>query len=136
MTTSTREMLDSLTIQSSVDLGKLANAIEALLNTERTSTACAGAMVGVEGSSTMANAIRADLDTVDVVHATRSVLTRFVGDNVAVVRAELVAAIAASERSNLECGKHAHHHGHCRLCADATSACITACRELLDTLGA
>jgi hypothetical protein len=128
-------MLDSLTIQSSVDLGALATAIEALLNTERTSTACAGAMVGVSDSSAMVDAIRADLDTVDVVHAARSVMTRFVGANVAVVRSELNAAIAACERSNAECGRHAAHHGHCRLCADATSSCITACRDMLGTLG-
>jgi hypothetical protein len=133
--TATREVLESLTIESSVDLGKLATAIEALLNTERVSTACAGAMVGVGDSTAMVEAIRADLDTVDVVHAARSVLTRFVGSNVAVARAELTAAIAACERSNMECGRHAHHHGHCRLCASATEACITACRDLLDTLG-
>jgi hypothetical protein len=133
--TDTREMLDSLTIASPVDLGRLATAIEALLNTERTSTACAGAMVGESDSSAMANAIRADLDTVDIVHAARSVLTRFVGANVAVVRPELHAAIAACERSNDECGRHADHHGHCRLCADATRSCITACRDLLGALG-
>jgi hypothetical protein len=133
--TATREMLDSLTIKSSVDLGQLAMAIEALLDTERTSTACAGAMVGESDPSALVDAIRADLDTVDVVHAARSVLTRFVGANVAVVRAELNAAIAACERSNAECGRHADHHGHCRLCADATSSCITACRDLLGVLG-
>jgi hypothetical protein len=132
--TATREVLDSLTIESSVDLGRLATAIEELLNTERVSTACAGAMVG-EGESSMVDAIRADLDCVDVVHAARSVLTRFVGPNVAVARAELNAAIAACERSNAECGRHAEHHGHCRLCASATGSCITACRDLLGALG-
>ena len=133
--TATREMLDSLTIESSVDLGKLATAVEALLDTERTSTACAGAMVGERDSSALVNAIRADLDTVDVVHAARSVLTRFVGANVSVVRAELNAAITACERSNAECGRHADHHGHCQMCASATSTCITACRDLLGELG-
>ena len=133
--TATREVLDSLTIKSSVDLGKLATAIEALLDTERTSTACAGAMVGESDASALVDATRADLDTVDVVHAARSVLTRFVGANVDVVRAELTAAIAACERSNAECGRHAGHHGHCQLCASATSACITACRDLLGALG-
>ena len=131
----TREVLDSLTIESSVDLGKLAAAVEALLNAERTTTACAGAMVGESDSTSLVNAIRADLDTVDVVHAARTVLTRFVGDNVAVVRSELNAAIAACERSNAECTRHAEHHAHCRLCANATSDCITACRDLIGALG-
>ena len=133
--TATREVLESLTIKSSVDLGKLATAIEALLDTERTSTACAGAMIGESDSTTLVDGIRADLDTVDVVHAARSILTRFVGDNVQVVRSELNAAIAACERSNAECGRHAEHHGHCQLCASATSDCITACRDLLRALG-
>jgi hypothetical protein len=65
--------LTPFSIQPSVDMGKLATAIEALLNTERTSTACAGAMVGESDSLALEDAIRADLDTVDVVHATRSV---------------------------------------------------------------
>lgn len=133
--TATREVLESLTIESSVDLGKLATAVEALLDAERTTTACAGAMVGESDSSALVDAIRADLDTVDVVHAARSVLTRFVGTNVAVVRSELNAAVAACERSNAECARHAAHHGHCRLCSSATSACITACRDLLGALG-
>jgi len=132
--TATREVLDSLDLKSSVDLDKLATAVEALLEVERTTTACAGAMIGEDDSSAMVDAIRADLDTVDVVHAARSVLTRFVGANVAVVRAVLTAAIAACERSNAECARHAEHHGHCRLCASATSAGITASRDLLDSL--
>ena len=86
-------------------------------------------------TAALVNAIRADLDTVDVVHAARTVLTRFVGDNVAVVRSELNAAIAACERSNAECTRHAEHHAHCRLCANATSDCITACRDLIGALG-
>jgi hypothetical protein len=35
-------VLDSLTIESSVDLAQLATAIEALLDAERTTAACAG----------------------------------------------------------------------------------------------
>jgi 2-keto-3-deoxy-L-rhamnonate aldolase RhmA len=132
--TATREVLDALPIQSSVDLGKLAMAIEELLATERTSSACAGAMVGEDDSSALVDAIRADLDCVDVVHAASSVLSRFVGANVAVVRSVLAAAIAACERSNAECGKHAGHHGHCRLCSDTTSSTITACRDLMASL--
>jgi len=134
--TATRKVLDSLDLKSSVDLDKLATAVEALLEVERTTTACAGAMIGEDDSSAMVDAIRADLDTVDVVHAARSILTRFVGANVDVVRAELNAAIAACERSNAECARHAEHHGHCRLCASATSAGITASRDLLGALGA
>jgi hypothetical protein len=133
--TATREVLDSLTIESSVDLGKLATAVEALLEVERTTTACAGAMVGEGDASALVDAIRADLDTVDVVHAARSVLTRFMGTNVGVARAQLNAAIAALERSNAECARHAEHHGHCRLCASATSAGIKASRDLLGALG-
>ena len=132
--TATREVLESVTTESPVDLDKLAAAVEALLETERTTTACAGAMVGEGQASEFVDAIRADLDTVDIVHAARSVLTRFVGANVAVVRSELNAAVAACERSNAECGRHAEHHAHCRLCASATSACITACRDLAGAL--
>ena len=73
--TSTVEVLKTITVESTVDLNKLSAAIEALADTERTTTACAAAMA--EG---MATSIRADLDCVDICHATRQVLTRATAD--------------------------------------------------------
>lgn len=131
--TATRAVLDTLTTSPGVNLDALAEAIEALLDTERTTSACATAMVmaGVDG---LRDAIRADMDTVDICHAARTVLTRASGSEAAVVRSVVEAAIRASEVSNVRCGKHASHHGHCALCAQSTANTIAVCRNLLNAL--
>ena len=130
--TATTEILKSITIESSVDLDKLAAAIEALSDTERNTTACAAAMTSGQGD--MAAAVRADLDCVDICHALRQVLTRATAD-ATMLRGLLESGVAACERSAAECGKHAHHHAHCRLCSEGTLATAAACRALLDDLG-
>jgi phage tail tape-measure protein len=129
--TSTVEVLRTITVETTVDLNKLSAAIEALADTERTTTACAAAMT--EGGPDMATSIRADLDCVDVCHATRQVLTRATAD-ATILKGLLESAIAACERSAKECGRHADHQGHCRLCSEGTSVTADACRALLADL--
>lgn len=130
--TATADVLKTITIESTVDLTKLSTAIEALTDTDRTTTACASAMAG--GGEAMAAAVRADLDCVDICHATRQVLTRATAD-ASVLRGLLEAAVAACERSTRECGRHAEHHGHCKLCSTSTRASAEACRALSEDLG-
>jgi hypothetical protein len=42
-----------------------------------------------------------------------------------------VACLACAE----ECDRHAAHHQHCRLCAEACRRCKKACDDLLATIG-
>lgn len=130
--TSTVEVLKTITVETTVDLNTLSAAIEALADTERTTTACASAMI--EGGTEMTTPIRADLDCVDICHVTRQVLTRASAD-ATILKGLLTSAIAACERSTEECGQHAEHHGHCRLCSESTRATADACRALLKDLG-
>lgn len=130
--TSTVEVLKTITVESAVDLNKLSAVIEALADTERTTTACAAAMT--DGGPDMTASIRADLDCVDICHATRQVLTRATADS-ATLKGLLTSTIAACERSVKECGRHADHHGHCRLCSVGARASADACRALLEDLG-
>jgi len=129
--TSTVEVLKTITVESTVDLNKLSAAIEALADTERTTTACAAAMIA-DGPD-MATPIRADLDCADICHAARQVLTRATAD-ASILRGLLDSAVTACERSAKECGRHAEHHSHCRLCAQSTRAAADACRTLLGDL--
>jgi phage tail tape-measure protein len=129
--TSTVEVLKTITVESTVDLNKLSAAIEALADTERTTTACAAAMT--DGGPDMTTSIRADMDCVDICHATRQVLTRATAD-ATILRGLLESAVAACERSAKECGRHAEHHGHCRLCSEGTRVTADACRALLADL--
>jgi hypothetical protein len=130
--TSTAEVLKTITVASAVDLEKLSAAIEALSDVERTTTACAAAMT--DGGPEMATATRADLDCVDMCHATRQVLTR-ASAHADILRGLLEATVAACERSAQECGQHASHHDHCRLCSEGTRTAAAACGSLLDDLG-
>jgi len=129
--TAVREMLDATMLEASVDLNQLARTLEALLDCERTSTACAGAMLGETDSGTMTTAIQADTDLVDVCHATRRIMTRSSTPDSSLVRVLLESCMVAGDRSYAECSKHAHHHAHCRLCSETTRRCIDACRSLL-----
>jgi 2-phospho-L-lactate guanylyltransferase (CobY/MobA/RfbA family) len=129
--TATTEVLKSITVTSAVDLDKLAAAIEALSDTERNTTACAAAMAGADAD--MAAAVQADLDCIDICHALRQVLTRATADS-SILRGLLEATVAACTRSAGECGRHAHHHAHCRLCSEGTLATAQACRALLEEL--
>jgi len=127
--TSMTDILKASATETIVDLNRLSAAIEALGDAERTTTACAAAMAGGE----MGSAVRYDLDCVDICHTTRQVLTRASAD-ASVLLGLLESTIAACERSSAECGKHAEHHGHCRLCSEGTRAAAAACRALLDDL--
>lgn len=130
--TATSEVLKTITVESTVDLNKLSAAIEALGDTVRTTTACAAAMASGEGQ--MGAAVRADLDCVDVCQAAGQVLTRATAD-ASVLSGLLESTVAACERSARQCGRHAEHHGHCRLCSESTRATASACRALLEDLG-
>jgi hypothetical protein len=129
--TSMTDILRASTTETIVDLNRLSAAIEALGDAERTSTACAAAMA----SGDMGSAVRFDLDCVDICHTTRQLLTRASAD-ATVLLGLLEATIAACERSATECGRHAEHHGHCRLCSEGTRTAAEACRALLEDLSA
>jgi hypothetical protein len=133
--TANRAVLD-LTVAAGVDVDLLSEAIEALLNTERTSSECASASLVEPGVEQMSAAVRADLDAVDVCHAARTVLTRGSDSTHTVTRPMVEAAIRACQRSNLECGSHAPDRRHCTLCAQGTANAIVVCRKLLSALGA
>jgi hypothetical protein len=46
------------------------------------------------------------------------------------------ACAQACEASGAECDRHARHHEHCRICAEACRRCRSACEEVLSALAA
>jgi hypothetical protein len=125
----TRELFDSITIDSDIDAERWSDAITALGNCQEAVTACAGAML-VEASDMTSGVLR-DLDCADVVQAAARVLTRAAAADLSLLSAQLEACLVACERSNQYCSAHAEHLPHCRICAENTKACADACRELL-----
>lgn len=124
-----RELFDSITMDTDIDRDCWSSAITALGNCQETVTACAGAMVML--ADDLGGAVLRDLDCADVVQATARVLSRATEMDHTLLSAQLEACVMACERSHELCGRHAEHHSHCRLCSAATKQCADACRTLL-----
>ncbi|MGH3795283.1 MAG: four-helix bundle copper-binding protein [Pseudonocardiaceae bacterium] len=125
----TRELFDSITIDADIDVEHWSNTITALGNCQDAVTACAGAMLML--GEDMTSGVLRDLDCADIVQATSRVLTRAAGMDRNLLSAQLEACLLACERSHEFCSAHAEHLAHCRICAESTTACADACRELL-----
>lgn len=79
--------------------------------------------------------VRTNLDYADVCAATGQVLSRHTGYDANLTRVVLEACAKAYRSCGDECDRHADHHEHCRICAEACRGCEQACRQLLTTLG-
>lgn len=132
----TRELFDSLTVKAGLSSEVLSTAVEALQDCEEAVSACAMGMLAEPGVQEMAPAVSRDLDCADVAEATRRVLTRGSGPDPSLLSAQFEACLLACERSHEMCSRHAEHHAHCRMCADATRRCAEMCRHVLAALHA
>jgi hypothetical protein len=79
----------------------------------------------------MVRCIRLCLDCADLCVAAGRMVTRQTELDFGVVRATVEACAAACRTSGDECGRHAHHHEHCRICAETCRRCERSCSELL-----
>src|SRR6266702_2055741 len=82
----------------------------------------------------LAAAIDALSDCAHVCTATVGVVSRQADYQPSVMRPLLEACVAICKGCGDECERHAQHHEHCRVCAQACRSCEQACRELLDAL--
>lgn len=131
----TRELFDAMTAKTKLDVDLLSRAVDTLQNCEEAVAACAMGMLGEQDALQLAPAISRDLDCADVVGVTRHVLTRGSGPDARLLKAQFEACMVACERSHELCSRHAAHHTHCRICSEATSACLDVCREVMAALG-
>ena len=79
--------------------------------------------------------IRLDLDCADVCLATGALASRRTGSNQQVLRQMLEVCAAACRVCGEECGRHAGHHEHCRVCAESCRRCEQACWEATRDVG-
>jgi hypothetical protein len=103
----------ALNLKPQVSSASLAAAIDAMLECEEATTACAAAMVTEDDVRAMQDAIIRDMNCTDVVGATRRVVSR--GSDSALLSSQLEACVMACEHSAEQCVKHAVHHEHCRI---------------------
>lgn len=118
-----------------LDVGHLAEAIDAALACAQACTACADACLAEDAVADLRNCIRTNLDCADVCVATASVLSRRTGSNLNVVAELLRACRTACATCAEDCEAHASMHEHCKLCAEACRRCEKACADLLSAIG-
>ncbi len=131
-----RQMLDTYPRAVGVDADVLAAAIDALSDCAQACTADTDADLSERDLADMVRCIRLCLDCTDVCTATVGLVSRLAEYDANVIRPMLEACVAVCRSCGDECGRHAPHHGHCRVCEQACRRCEQACRDLLDALAA
>jgi len=129
-----RQLLDTYPGTVSADAGMLAAVIDALSDCAQACIADADADLREPDLAEMVKCIRLCLDCTDVCTATLGVVSRQTDSDAAVTRPLLEACVAICKSCGDECERHARHHAHCRVCAEACRRCEQACRELLGAL--
>ena len=129
-----RQLLDTYPGVVIADAGVLAAAIDALSDCAQACTADVDADLGEQNLAEMVRCIRLCLDCADVCTATIGVISRQADHDPGVTRPLLEACVAICKSCGDECGRHAPHHEHCRVCEQACRRCEQACRELLGAL--
>jgi hypothetical protein len=126
-----RQLLDSYPGTLNADAGVLAATIDALSDCAQACAADADADLAEQDLAEMVKCIRLCLDCVDVCTATAGLVSRQTDYDASITRPLLEACVATCKSCGDECGRHAQHHEHCRVCEQACRRCEQACRELL-----
>ena len=129
-----REMLGTYSGAINVDADVLAAAIDAVSDCAQACAADTDADLGEHNLAEMVKCIRLCLNCVDVCTATAGVISRPAAYDADVAKPLLQACVAICQSCGDECERHAQHHAHCRVCAEACRRCEQACRELLGAL--
>lgn len=114
----------------------IADCIAACIECAQACVACADACLAEKQVADLRRCIRLDLDCADVCEATGRVLSRLYDAEPASIRALLEACALCCATCAAECLRHASHHEHCKLCADACRRCEDECRKLMRLSGA
>jgi hypothetical protein len=117
-----------------VDADVLAAAIDAVSDCAQACAADTDADLDEHNLAEMVKCIRLCLNCVDVCTATAGVISRPAAYDADVAKPLLQACVAICQSCGDECERHAQHHAHCRVCAEACRRCEQACRGLLGAL--
>jgi len=109
----------------------LLDCLAACHDCAQTCTSCADACLGEKTVQNLVRCIRLNLDCADICETTGRLLSRHTETHGPLLRRQLELCREACQACGLECEKHAHHHEHCRVCAEACRQCAEACQALL-----
>ncbi|GAA2297795.1 hypothetical protein OKJ48_42630 [Streptomyces kunmingensis] len=129
-----RELIESVGSRLSVDSAILARAVTAVSACEQSSAACAAGMLADKDADSLRDAIVQNLDCADVSSTTSRLLLR--GDDAQrpLLAAQTEACLIACRDAREQCGRHAAHREHCRICSETAGRAAEACEELLSVL--
>ena len=118
---SLHEMIETHPQRVNADPETLARCVEDCFGCSATCTSCADACLGEEAVAELVRCIRLNLDCAAVCWATGRLIRQTAFDP-QLARHMLEACVVACRRCAEECERHAGHHEHCRVCADACRA--------------
>lgn len=131
-----KEMLQTHPQAIQGDLEALVRGIEACHECGETCTSCADACLGEKGVESLRRCITLNLNCAAVCETTAQLLTRRTEADWELILSQLQACVMACRLCGAECEKHAHHHEHCRVCAEACRRCEEACNRILAAMPA
>lgn len=120
-----------------VDRDALVRCVEECLACAQACTVCADACLSEPDDRLpeLRACIGVNADCADLCETTARLLSRRTAFDEGVAKAVLVACATLCRSCGDECARHAAHHEHCRVCAQACRRCEQACRELVRGLG-
>jgi hypothetical protein len=113
----------------------LIRCIEECYDCGQACVSCADACLGEGDVNALSQCIRLNLDCADICFAAGSISTRRTGSNEEVIRSVVASCALACRLCGEECWKHADHHEHCRICAEACRRCEEACQQAVQSVG-
>jgi len=128
----TLEMLEAAPRRWKLDLEEVAAAIDACEDCAATCTGCSDACVAEDDVASLRRCIALCANCADLCTAAARILSRPSEGDVVLVQRLLEACVRTCSASGEECARHAEHHAHCAVCADACRTCERACRRVLD----
>jgi hypothetical protein len=126
-----RQILATSATKSPLDADLVGDALDALNDCIQACIADTDADLSDRDLADMVRCVRLCMQCADVCAATAGVLSRPAEHDSNVVRPLLESCVAICNSCGDECERHARHHEHCRICAEACRRCESACRKLL-----
>jgi hypothetical protein len=130
-----QEVIEAHPQPTGLDRDALLRCIAECLDSAASCTGCADADLAEPDVKDMVRCIRLCLDCADTCEVTGRIVIRQTAPDLSLIRAMVEACSVACFACAAECDRHAGHHEHCRLCAEACRRCKNACDDLLATIG-
>ena len=130
-----REVVESHPPPTRLDRDTLLRCVSECLDCGASCTSCADADLAEDDVREMVRCVRLCLDCADACDATARIVARQTEPDLRVIAAIVEACAVACVACAEECDRHAAHHEHCRLCAEACRRCENACGDLLAAIG-